>query len=524
MPEELPPEVREHHGEAIDEFNSERDNAEREYKRSLDKAFSDFKNDPAGFRRAKAEAVSTRDNTIMDSYNNLLKKISTGDNPWIPPEAADFLSSKSLGPGRDAGPGKDYRQKSDGSPENGNGWNRPERSLDTDLPSTAYDHDTMRQKYNEYLYKLGGKKPDIPFTNWTRKVLGQGPKLKFDKVLKDRLGSKKYNELQRHVKDMQDAVKSSESSYDPDPTKSTKWNPKDKAKFEEASKNIDRLLKNLGDDWDKQRDKDNAMSGDPSKVGGNPKTKTRLEMIYKIMSLLSVLGLGIFAFVTLEQYCANHTGCLKIQYSGSGATQNNIYPCNSKNSTNPNKSVYLPSQCFCSQFTDKVTPTSGCECGAADKCNSGDEPKWTKFTADNTAAGNEVCSPNPDGSPPTDGGAWTYYSYQTMTPIDAALDIGGKTLQLGSDLLKMIIHAAIVIGIILGVLLVLWIIYKVVANRKPAETHKIETGSATSAPSTLAKFGNRGYLGNLSKYSNYAYMGRCVAQPARPYIPPRFKF
>ena len=520
MPEELPPEVREHHGEAIDEFNSERDNAESEFRKSLKKAFGKPREE---FRKAHAQAVSTRDNTIMDSYNDLLKKISTGDNPWIPPEAADFLSSKSLGTdklgrNRPVGPGKDYRQNPDGSPANGNGWNRPERSQGTDLPSTAYEHDIMRKKYNDYKKLLDGTTPDIPFTNWTRKVLGQGPKLKFDKVLKDRLGSKKHSELQRHVKDMQDAVKSSESSYDPN-NASTIWNPKDKTKFEEASKNIDRLLKNLGDDWDKQRDKDNAMSGDPTKVGGNPKTKTRLEMIYKIMSLLSVLGLGVFAFVTLEQYCANHTGCLKIQYSGSGATQNNIYPCNSKNSTNPNKSVYLPSQCFCSQFTDKVTPSSGCECGAADKCNSGEEPKWTKFTADNTAAGNQVCSPNPDGSPPDPGKAWTYYSYQTMTPIDAALDIGGKTLQLGSDLLKMIIHAAIVIGIILGVLLVLWIIYKVVANRKPAETLKIETGS-----STVSKFGNRGYLGNLSKYSNYAYMGRCVAQPARPYIPPRFKF
>jgi len=522
MPEELPPEVREHHGEAIDEFNSERDNAESEFRKSLKKAFGKPREE---FRKAHAQAVSTRDNTIMDSYNDLLKKISTGDNPWIPPEAADFLSSKSLGTdklgrNRPVGPGKDYRQNPDGSPANGNGWNRPERSQGTDLPSTAYEHDIMRKKYNDYKKLLGGTTPDIPFTNWTRKVLGQGPKLKFDKVLKDRLGSKKHSELQRHVKDMQDAVKSSESSYDPN-NASTIWNPKDKTKFEEASKNIDRLLKNLGDDWDKQRDKDNAMSGDPTKVGGNPKTKTRLEMIYKIMSLLSVLGLGVFAFVTLEQYCANHTGCLKIQYSGSGATQNNIYLCNSKNSINPNKSVYLPSQCFCSQFTDKVTPSSGCECGAADKCNSGEEPKWTKFTADNTAAGNQVCSPNPDGSPPDPGKAWTYYSYQTMTPIDAALDIGGKTLQLGSDLLKMIIHAAIVIGIILGVLLVLWIIYKVVANRKPAETLKIETGSA---PGTLSKFGNRGYLGNLSKYSNYAYMGRCVAQPARPYIQPRFKF
>ena len=117
MAEELPPEVREHHGEAIDEFNSERDNAEREYKKSLDQAFRDFKNDPAGFRRAKAEAVSTRDNTIMNSYNDLLKKISTGDNPWIPPEAADFLSSERLPNVKFVGPGKDYRQNPDGSPK-----------------------------------------------------------------------------------------------------------------------------------------------------------------------------------------------------------------------------------------------------------------------------------------------------------------------------------------------------------------------------------------------------------------------
>ena len=110
-----------------------------------------------------------------------------------------------------------------------------------------------------------------------------------------------------------------------------------------------------------------------------------------------------------------------------------------------------------------------------------------------------------------------------MDPASGALDIAQKAAGVVDkgigDLIKMIIHAAIIIGIILGVLLVLWIIYKVVANRKPAETLKIETGSGT-----VTKFGNRGYLGNLSKYSNYAYMGRCVAQPSIPYIPLRFKF
>ena len=116
-----------------------------------------------------------------------------------------------------------------------------------------------------------------------------------------------------------------------------------------------------------------------------------------------------------------------------------------------------------------------------------------------------------------------------MTPFDALGNMGNGIVngagsaasQWLNILLKFLIHAAIVICIILGVLLVLWIIYKVVANRKPTETLKIETGSA---PGTLSKFGNRGYLGNLSKYSNYAFMGRCVAQPTRPYIPYRFKF
>ena len=108
-----------------------------------------------------------------------------------------------------------------------------------------------------------------------------------------------------------------------------------------------------------------------------------------------------------------------------------------------------------------------------------------------------------------------------MTPAGAIPDIikkSGQAIAQGlRPILEMIIHAAIIIG----VLLVLWIIYKVVANRKPAETLKIETASA---PSAVTKFGIRGYLGNLSKYSNYAYMGRCVAHPVTPYIPPRFKF
>ena len=509
MPE-IPSKIREDHPDAAHDFDSNVKNAEKAYDETiadaLGKKYTDDK-----MAQIHREAVSKRNNAIMDHYNDLLKKISTGDNKWIGKEPARFLDSKN------GGPGDAYTLNKDGAPVHEvNGFNRAEREEGNNLASGAYDHDSMRKRYNDKIFKLGGPE-DKSFANWAREVLGKGPKLKFDKVLKDKLGSQKYNELKTHVKDMQDAVKSSENNYD---NTSSKWNSDDRAKFEKASKNIDRLLKDLGDEWDKQRDKDNAMSGDASKEGGKPKTKTRLEMIYKIMSLLSVLGLSIFAYVTLEQYCANHTGCLKVQYSGSGTTQNNIHYCNSSNSKNKNKTVYLPSQCYCSQFKKAAKPSSGCECGEANACSSGEEPPWTKFTADNTASKNIPCNPA-DGSTPSGDTAFIYYSYQTMTPIDGALDIASKTLQLGSDLPQIIIHAAIVIGIILGVLLVLWIIYKVVANRKSSETLKIQT---VGAPSTITKFGNRGYIGNLSRYSNYAYMGRCPALTPKPYIAQKFKF
>lgn len=514
MPDELPPEIREHHSEAADEYDRARERAYNNFRDTIKNSLGD---NVENMRRTFREATVTRDNALLDAHDNLIRNISQGENAFCPDKVAELLSNLST---TDSGiPGRDFRQRPDGSPEYGNGWNRPERTENENISSNAFDHESIRRKYNNFIAKFGGTNTDGIFTRWTRNVLGKGPSLRFDKEIKKRLGSKKYSQLERNIKDMQDAVNSSERSFINNP-KSSRWNPEDKAKFERASSNIDALLKDLGDDWDRQRDKSNAMSGDPSKVGGEPKTKTRLETIYKIMKLLSVIGLGIFAYITIEQYCANHTGCLKVMYSGSGATQNNIYYCNSINSTESGKTVFLPAQCFCSQLAENdIKATHGCECGQASACESGSEPpNWTTFTADNKNQGNVKCIPS-NGQPPKDGGEWIYYSYQTMTPIDGVLDIAGKSLQLGSDLIKMIIHAVIVIGIIIGVLLVLWIIYKVVANRKPAETLKIETGS-----STVSKFGNRGYIGNLSKYSNYAYMGRCVAQPVRPYIKPRFKF
>ncbi len=84
-----------------------------------------------------------------------------------------------------------------------------------------------------------------------------------------------------------------------------------------------------------------------------------------------------------------------------------------------------------------------------------------------------------------------------MTPFDGLIDIANKSADIAKntlkDLINMIVHAVIILAIVGGVLLVLYIVYKVVANRKPAEAIKIETDSS--------KFGN--ILGNLNKFSRY---------------------
>ena len=63
-----------------------------------------------------------------------------------------------------------------------------------------------------------------------------------------------------------------------------------------------------------------------------------------------------------------------------------------------------------------------------------------------------------------------YYAYQVMSPADAAIDIVQRTGQAITQgfgpFIQALIHAAIIIGIIIAVLLVLFIIYKFVSNKK----------------------------------------------------------
>ena len=97
-----------------------------------------------------------------------------------------------------------------------------------------------------------------------------------------------------------------------------------------------------------------------------------------------------------------------------------------------------------------------------------------------------------------------------MTPLDGALDLAGKTLDLGADFLGILLKFAMYLGIIIGVLVVLFIIYKVVSSRGSSETIKVVSAppvTATDTGASVSEFGR--YLGDLSRYSNYGLMGRC---------------
>jgi hypothetical protein len=243
------------------------------------------------------------------------------------------------------------------------------------------------------------------------------------------------------------------------------------------------------------------------------------DFIRLISILARVFSTLAFLWVVIS-FGLGHSGCMQYKCTeGDSFLISTKAICSTKGSNaginilDPNQGIttFTSTNCTCSKLQSGQNPIN---------CNSSAceiDPQNNKLRP----YGNQ-CNPG-DKCQNEDGTSCPIIKYQfdvfnPLSLLQQVIAVGGNA---AGKAFPKIIEIIIVIGIIIGVLLVLWIIYKVVANRKPAETLKIET---VAAPGTVTKFGNRGYLGNLSKYSNYAYMGRCVAQPARPYIPPRFKF
>ena len=243
---------------------------------------------------------------------------------------------------------------------------------------------------------------------------------------------------------------------------------------------------------------------------GENKPRSNKKLFMALMLLMEIgASLGVLLYLLISHANAN-TGCMKFEYNSS----TDSYIKSTKVFCNNDKTTYYPLMCYCKSTVDfgKCSHTAS-KYSCPEKINSATESQ----SEPRPVQQNNSCCKGSETSLDN----YLYYAYQVMDPASAGIDIVDKAAKVADhgigELLQIIINAAIWLGAIFGVLLVLWTIYKLVANRKPAETLKIQE----VAPGA-SQFG-KGFLGNLSKYNNYANMGRCTTFNSRPYMPARFK-
>ena len=326
--------------------------------------------------------------------------------------------------------------------------------------------------FTQFLKKVGVKSSD--FNELAKKYLNKSDQKTFDKLM---------NSYKKLFEKVGKQINKGEFSEIRQP---------DLDSINTLSNSIDQLLKKA-----EAKYKSDEQAKNPNSKTGN----STLSHLVKFFALLEILGGGIMAWWLIKQYCDNHSGCLKIEYNaGASYVQNNKKYCAA--GTLPptgfsQTTTYGPEQCYCSQYVNNPmgdpTQTENCAIFTSNKENH--------FTPDNTIfEAGSACNP-PNGNISNislDGStSFMYYSYIVMTPFDGLINIADKTADITKntikDIINMIVHAVIILAIVGGVLLVLYIVYKVVANRKPTEAIKIETDSS--------KFGN--ILGNLNKFSRY---------------------
>lgn len=257
------------------------------------------------------------------------------------------------------------------------------------------------------------------------------------------------------------------------------------------------LLKELDDKWDKQQQKNNEKSGEV-------KQKGKYSNLWMFLKLLAVIGGTLAAYLALQGYCNAHSGCLAIEYDGENVTNKKIF-CDGNmvhGSKANNELSYTSEQCYCSQLSKREDATKDVGCGYG----TGDNVIY--FTPDNSGFDGTIpCDPK--NGVPTSTGTYRYYSYQKMNLLDGVLDIGGKVIGGGESLLKLIFtYAMYFLGAVLGFYIIYFIFKSFASSGENASSVDINVKSDT-------KFG--GYLGNLSKYNNYAYMGRCGYSNNIPY-------
>lgn len=271
-----------------------------------------------------------------------------------------------------------------------------------------------------------------------------------------------------------------------------------------------------------------VKSGKIKDIEGKPTWTDGLKKSLKWLILLLLMGGSLLLFAKwLVSYSEAHSGCQLISMKVNEMPVSTPYKCwghggagSDIDVLNSGKSFanFNLGQCTCGSTTEKDPKGSKCENSCSETACKSPGPGDTCLTP-------HPQNPNCKGLPCSGDyssfkAPYKYYYWGVMTPLDSLGNMGNGIVNGAHNTFKwlvdLIIKIAIWLGAIIGVLLVLWIIYKVVANRKPAETLKIQE----VAPGA-SQFG-KGFLGNLSKYNNYANMGRCTTFNSRPYMPTRF--
>lgn len=250
-----------------------------------------------------------------------------------------------------------------------------------------------------------------------------------------------------------------------------------------------------------------------------------------LLLLLGVLGAGIVGIQALIIYAEFHSGCQYIKCDKDELPVSTKIWCfgsqkYDEDGIPKSYDVFLPgndnlydynsAQCMCaSPLTATVKDCSGSEIEQGKKapnqdcCKNNSANEYPSVLA----ANNPSCNGDINIGAP-----YAYYYWGIMSPLDAAGNIGNGVQNYTQHGFKWLVKLLVIVGVVVGVIILLLIIYQYFKNKHPAQAIKIETGSA------ISKFGNSSYFGNLSRYSNYAYMGRCAAFPAKPNVPLRFKF
>lgn len=251
-----------------------------------------------------------------------------------------------------------------------------------------------------------------------------------------------------------------------------------------------------------------------------------------ILFILMAIGAGIVGVEALIAYAEFHSGCQFITCDKGELPVSNKVWCfggqNYKDGIPQSYNVFKASQdklydynsaqCACASTLDAKVK----DCNGSDKeQGSGGEPNEgccenhssEEYPSVLAAASSTKCNGDVSIGPP-----YGFYYWGIMSPLDAAGNVANGAQNYTQHGLKWLVNLLIIVGVVVGVIILLLIIYQYFKNKHPAQAIKVETGSA------ISKFGNSLYFGNLSRYSNYAYMGRCAAFPAKPHVPLRFKF